>query len=378
MPFEPDPSVPARELASIRLQAERLARDAYDRAIETFDGASQEVTAAFAAARWPMLELEPWIFRLDGKPVAAALVMVWSVPARLCSIAALKRGPVLADEESPMRAAVYAAAIDHLTAEYAHRRRMMLSVFPRAEIAPPVDAVECLDKRGFRAGARLPYPNFYFVRIAPCGASQRRSYAQKWRYHLARSEKQGLVCEAADMAQLPRFEALYEAMCSRKRFPDYSAYRTLPDLLRDLPDSMKPRLFFVTKDGEDIAGAVIFTAGRTAAYLYGATVEKALPLRAGYFMQDRVVSWLRANCRARWYDLGGTDGFHGLHQFKKGMVGADGLISPTPPVANYASRRRAKLLGLVVYSVRNTAQTLRGVIHNALSGRARPDQDREP
>lgn len=376
MPFEPDPSRPAR--APVRLEAERLPREAYDRALESFDGVNQEVTAAFAESRWPMLELEPWIYRLDGKPVAAALVMVWSVPGRLCSIAALKRGPVLADETSPLRAEIYGAALDHLTAEYAHRRRMMLSVFPRAEIEPVMGAVESLEARGFRPGARMPYPNFYFVRIAATAAAQRSTYAQKWRYHLNKSEKQGLAFEAAGADQLPRFAALYEAMCSRKKFPDYSAYRTLPHLLRELPESLKPRLFFVTKDGEDLAGAVIFTAGRTAAYLYGATVEKALPLRAGYFMHDRILDWLRANTRAQWYDLGGTDGFHGLHQFKKGMVGTEGLISPTPPVANFAARRRAKLLGLVVYTIRNSAQSIRGVITSAMSGLARPDQDREP
>ncbi len=378
MPFEPDPPRPARDRAPVRLEAERLARDAYDRAIETFDGVNQEVTAAFAGERWPMLELEPWLYRLDGKPVAAVLVMVWSLPARLCSIAALKRGPVLADESGPLRGEIYGAALDHLTEEYALRRRMMLSVFPRAEIEPAVGAVTSLEARGFRPGARMPYPNFYFVRIAASDAAQRSTYAQKWRYHLNKSERQGLVFEAAEADQLPRFAALYEAMCSRKRFPDYSAYRTLPHLLRELPEALKPRLFFVTKDGEDLAGAVIFTAGRTAAYLYGATVEKALPMRAGYFMHDRIIAWLRSNCRADWYDLGGTDGFHGLHQFKKGMVGSCGLISPTPPVANYAARRRAKLLGLVVYTIRNGVQSVRGVITSAMSGLARPDQDREP
>ena len=47
----------------------------------------------------------------------------------------------------------------------------------------------------------------------------------------------------------------------------------------------------------------------------------------------------------RWYDLGGTDGFQGLHQFKKGMVGDAGVITPVPPVANYAAYRLPFLIG---------------------------------
>ena len=62
-------------------------------------------------------------------------------------------------------------------------------------------------------------------------------------------------------------------------------------------------------------------------------------------MHWHIIRWLRDHTVARWYDLGGTDGFQGLHQFKKGMVGARGLIRPVPPVANYAARLWPRLIG---------------------------------
>ena len=52
----------------------------------------------------------------------------------------------------------------------------------------------------------------------------------------------------------------------------------------------------------------VFKAGDTAVYLFGATNDAALPLRAGYFMHWRIIGWLRESTNARWYDLGGTDG----------------------------------------------------------------------
>ena len=62
-------------------------------------------------------------------------------------------------------------------------------------------------------------------------------------------------------------------------------------------------------------------------------------------MHWHIIRWLRDNTRATWYDLGGTDGFQGLHQFKKGMVGDAGVITPVPPVANYAAYRLPFLIG---------------------------------
>ena len=83
---------------------------------------------------------------------------------------------------------------------------------------------------GFWPGTPQPFPNYYFVRLRQTDVAQRKSLSQKWRYHLSKSEQQGLVFEAASADQLPRFQALYAAMSSRKNFPDYSAYETLSDV----------------------------------------------------------------------------------------------------------------------------------------------------
>ena len=331
----------------------------FDETVASFDGVAHEITSAFAAARWPGLAREPLVFRAGGKPVAAALVLIWRMPVIGAAVAVSKWGPVLASETEYGSAEIYDAAIDHLIAEYAVRRRMMLSVMARAEKDWPLLATERLKRRGFWFGTAFPFPNFYFVRILGSEADQRRSYSQKWRYHLSRSERQGLAFEVANASDLPRFQALYEAMSRRKRFPDYSAYQTLEQVLSEAPDSVAPRLFLVTKDKRDLAGAVVFTAGRTAAYLYGATCEEALPLRAGYFMHDRVIDWLRANSRAEWYDLGGSDGFQGLHQFKKGMIGNAGLMAQVPAVASFAAHLRPRVVGKTLYAMRDGLQRCR-------------------
>ncbi|UXN72391.1 hypothetical protein N8D56_13690 [Devosia sp. A8/3-2] len=80
------------------------------------------------------------------------------------------------------------------------------------------------------------------------------------------------------------------------------------------------------------------------------------------------------NTKAARYDLGGTDGYQGLHQFKKGMVGDAGVIRPVPPVANYASNPLAYLLGTGAFNARDAYYQLRRVVDAWRNPKARPDQ----
>ncbi len=133
-------------------------------------------------------------------------------------------------------------------------------------------------------------------------------------------------------------------------------------------------MFFVRHEGEVVAGAIIFKAGDTAVYLYGATNARALPLRAGYFLHWHIIRWLRDNTDAKWYDLGGTDGFQGLHQFKKGMVGDAGAIEPVPPVMNYASHTKVRVFATLAYWARDRMQHVRRWLEKVRSDLATPDQ----
>jgi hypothetical protein len=253
----------------------------------------------------------------------------------------------------------------------------MLSVLPRASLSPFNVEYEHLTHRGFSRGAELLFPNRYIVNLRLNDAEQRKSFLQKWRYHLNKSEKAGLSFEWAPAERLGEFDALYGRMLDRKKFPDHSAYETLPALMAMANETLRPELFFVRHLGEVIAGAVIFKAGDRAVYLYGATRDEALPLRAGYFMHWHIIRWLRDNTPAKWYDLGGTDGFHGLHQFKKGMVGEAGVIQPVPPVANYAAFAWPRLMGNAAFAARGAAQKLQHLINDLRRDRAKPDQKRD-
>lgn len=355
---------------------QRVSPEVWDTTIADFDGVCQEQLYTFARTRWPGVGHEPMLFFVDGRIVGGSLMMIQPLPLRLGAIAIAKWGPMLARTPDAEALAIYAAMIDALVAEYAQKRRMMLSVLPRATLGDRNVEYQHLIGRGFMAGATLLFPNRYIVNLRLTDAAQRKSLNQKWRYHLNKAEKAGLAFEYAGAERRAEFDALYELMLDRKKFPDHSAYETVPALFGMAVPALRPELFFVRHGGEVVAGAIIFKAGDRAVYLYGATNEKALPLRAGYFIQWHIIRWLRDNTQAHWYDLGGTDGFQGLHQFKKGMVGEAGVIAPVPPVANYAAYRLPFLLGRAAFAARELMHQAQRFIDRVRGDRARPDQAR--
>ena len=359
------------------LQVERVGGAEWDIAAADFDGISQEQLHVFAEARWPSVRDEGLLFSHNGERVGGCLMMVQPLPLRLGAIAVSKWGPVLKDENHPDRETIYAGMIEAIIADYAEKRGYMLSVLPRASITPTNVESEYLWSRGFRRGSQLLFPNRYIVNLRLSDEAQRKSFHQKWRYHLNKSEKAGLSFEYAPPERLPEFETLYSAMTDRKKFPDHSAYETVPALMAFREPHLRPELFFVRHEGEIVAGAIIFKAGDRAVYLYGATNDKALPLRAGYFLHWHIIRWLRDNTRATWYDLGGTDGFQGLHQFKKGMVGDAGVISPVPAVANYAASPLALWLGLGAFAARDGLYMAKRYIDGLRADRAKPNQARD-
>lgn len=352
----------ASATAAVRLETRIIDGPEWDRTIATFDEVCQEQMHAFALRRWPSVRQEPMLFLLDGEIVGGALIMVQSLPLGLARIAVSKWAPMLKDAARPDAEAIHAGMVEAMISAYGTGPRQMLSVLPRASISPVNGEYARLVGRGFKRGSELGFPDRYIVNLRLDDAAQRKSFHQTWRRQLNKSEKAGLSFEHAGPERIADFDALYAAMNDRKQFTDHSAYETVPDLMAIEVPALRPELFFVRHEGELVAGALIFKAGDRAVYLYGATNDKALPLRAGYFMHWHIIGWLRDNTTATWYDLGGTDGFQGLHQFKKGMVGEAGVIRPVPPVANYAEHRLALLLGTGAFAARDMIHALRRTV----------------
>lgn len=323
----------------------------WDRAVSAFDGVCQEQLYAYASLRWSGVQLEPVLFSDGDNTVGGALMMLQRLPMGVATVALVKWGPFLARAEDG-DSALMGRMIDTLVAEYAQKRSMMVSIMPHAEAGEGNGMAEMLAARGFKPGVGVKFPMRYVVDVSLDDEARLAAFSQKWRYNLRKAMKAGLEFTVGSPGDIGRFMALYQAMSERKLFPDYSGIDTLEGLMAMPDGTARPELFFVSRGDKTIAGAAIFSAGKTACYLYGATDDAALDLRAGYLLHWHIIRWLRDNSRAALYDLGGTDGFAGLHQFKSGMVGDAGHISPLPPTMNFASHLPAYVAGTAAYKAR--------------------------
>lgn len=321
------------------------------------DFVCQEQLPAFALARYHGFDVEPVLFEQEGRTIGGSLMLVRKLPLGLVQLAITKWGPLSLREDEPGHLARYRGMVDALRDHYSRRRGMVLSVMPRPTIND--DEYQQLLAAGYSEGEALHAPLRYFVDVRQDDAGLRAGYAQKWRNRLNKANRSGLVFARATAADEPEFGAMFRSMVERKNYVDHSAYDLVPRLLSDPRSPLGLELFLVRLEGRAIAGALVVTAGRTATYLYGATLPEALPVSAGHFLQDNIVRWLRDNTRVRWYNMGGHDGNEGLRTFKAGMVGNGGVEADFAPAALVADSPRARLLGLSALALRDRLMRLK-------------------
>jgi hypothetical protein len=345
--------------AANRLEWRHLSPDEWHDAVADFDGISHEQLYAFAANHGGYASAEPILFLRDGEPVGGALITLRQLPLRVATIAQAQWGPMLRRNADSDADAHFADMADAIRREYGDRRGMIVSLRIPPSAAPDDTRLDTLAAQGFRIGTTWEHPQLYTLNLRQEDAAMRANLLAKWRNHLKRSETAGLTFDVAGNGGLSGMQSLYSEMLSRKKFADRTAYHTLPAVL-DLAPGLRPQIFFARDaEGTILAGAVSFTAGDMAWYLYGATSDAALAVNAGHFLQWNIARWLRDNTRASWYCLGGTDGIDGLTAYKTGLAGKNAPSVLVPPTAQYFSGLRARAVGNAALLARDTAMKLR-------------------
>jgi hypothetical protein len=349
-----------------------IAAASWERLISEFEDATYDQTHAYGAHLWGEHKLSDLVLRrADGVVVAAAQVVLLRPPLLGHGLAYVKFGPLWRRKDEPADPHVLAAMLDALKKEYAVRRGLLLTVLP------PPDPVEhdrwraSLDAAGFRARRKLTDPNRYLVDLSIGRDAQLRSLQQKWRYNLNKALAQGITIRRAEREPgLEAFGELYGSMVARKGFVDQSGIGALPALLSQLPAAMHPRIYLGEHAGRPTAGAVVGLIGRTAYYLFGATDDRALALKAGYALQWWIVGELEG--AGRWYDLGGEAGADGLRQFKKGLVGKSGMVLPMLGEFDFWASHLGRLSGDTIFAARAARHAARQLARRAPNLRRAP------
>jgi hypothetical protein len=370
----PKPSLPAHAMDGFSVEVDSLTPVEWDRIIGSFDDMNLFQTAAFADGLRGEGRMSHLLVRRDGVPVGGARVAIMKPRGFPFGVAYIKHGPFwrLSGQAPDQR--TYEAVVAAIVDEYGRRRGHLVTISPRPHPQfLPLEENRLRDL-GFIAQSRLKRPiTFFLVNTGLDEKALRASLSQSWRHNLKQAERVQLeICFRDPAEGLPDFLALHDAMIARKKFIDREPLHLLPRMFAQLPPS-SCQIVTASHAGKIVAGAVIILARDVAYYLYGASADAALNLRAGYAMHWRIAGWL-AERGIGWYDLG--DGFGHLRQFKHGFAGKAGAIL-TATEFDCALTPQARLLGSAIYSARNFVGTLRSCqrwLHKTAT-RLRPAQD---
>lgn len=371
-PFQgkiPEPAfhgLPARAPArSARIALDVLDAPAWEKLAREFEDVSPEQTSSFVSERWSGKELNYVAVRAHGEIIGGAVVVTFRLPVMGWGLSYIKHGPIWRRNASANEPQNYLQVMQALTEEFAHNRGDAILVHPRPHPGYADTEIAALSDLEFLSPGNLVDPNRYLVRADLDEDQQLNSLAQKWRYNLRRSRKNGLSVElGCDHKNIRSFTGLYNSMVERKQFASSDPLDALPDMLRDLPVERKPVIFTVYQNNEAIASAVIMICGDTAYYVFGASGKRALKLNAGYFLQWSVLEHLRSH-GVHWYDLGGEAGSPGLAQFKKGLVGKEGCILKQPGSFLYCDGLKARFTSELIFAAQTAKRRVQEFLQPA-------------
>lgn len=242
-----------------------------------------EQTWSYADLRWERGSLSHLVVKRNQEIVAAAQVVILSVPLINASIAFLKFGPLWQKHGKPLDPENLQQALSFIHLEYVVKRGCFMRIMPPALAFDSIETEHSLLSLGFKK-TQILNPERYLVDLSPSIEDIRKSFKPRWRSALKKAERRDLeIIQLKGEEVLPMFMPLYDKMIKRKSFVDRSAISELPEIINDLPLGLKPFGLFCIYNGLCVGGVIISSIGDTALYLFGATGETGLELGAGFF-----------------------------------------------------------------------------------------------
>ena len=292
-------------------------------------GFEQSLTYAQAAAKRIGGVARFVVLEEGGQPVAAACVRTKSLPGLRRGIAWIASGPLtLRQDAADLDEATLTGILVALRQQFVVREGHILRLRPPGLAFHDADRIDrCAAAAGFHPTRRAPFYRSVAINLRKDPAQMLADLNGKWRTDLRFAQKSGLALERGNTPALrSRFLAMFEAVQAAKGFrpdvsPEFHFALSGPDYGLDV--------LIATKDGHDLAGIVIGTAGASATYLFGATAEAGRSLRAGYFLTWAGLD-LSRHRGLDWYDMGGidVDANPDVARFKNRMNGTALLAEP--------------------------------------------------
>ncbi|MCS6773017.1 MAG: peptidoglycan bridge formation glycyltransferase FemA/FemB family protein [Anaerolineae bacterium] len=264
------------------------------------------------AERWALCE---------GQSLRAAVQILRRPLGRLGCVLYAPKGPLAVDE------AAYCAALSWLE----QRGRDLRALWVKADGDPNEDGLTldlqraCLRARGWRyAPVQVQFRNTALSEVQLDDEALLARMKPKWRYNIRLAERRGglvRVVHPITDSEAHLLYALYAETAQRDNFAIRSqAYYA------DAWQTMNATALIAERNGEVLAGAVLFRFGDRAWYFYGMSRSEGREHMPNYLIQWRALQWAREQ-GCVFYDWWGApereddpnDPLSGVWRFKQGF-----------------------------------------------------------
>ncbi len=269
-------------------------------------------------------EYYPLAVESSGKIQAAALLLFKELPPLHATIAYSPRGPLYSSREA------LAALCQEGERLCRSKKALAWKMDPAIAAADPLWPELAAENNLIHLDTGLDFdgtqPRFVMtLNLSPSSESLLMEMKSKTRYNIRyAARKEVSVSKVKDRAQVDDFYQLLQETAERDRFtvrPPAYFYA----LWEHLVEHKLAHYFLALHGGTPLAGAILFTLGSRAWYVYGASSSENRNLQASSLMQWEMIQYAKSlGCRI--YDFRGVSGnldpehpLYGLYRFKEGF-----------------------------------------------------------
>jgi lipid II:glycine glycyltransferase (peptidoglycan interpeptide bridge formation enzyme) len=308
-------------------EVDRVDEQQWNGILEKFDDANLMQTCSYASARWGQDHLSRVLLRENSEIVAAAQVVTKTVPFLGAGVSFVRGGPIwqLRGRESDPE--ILRQMLRALRRIFVSRRGLLLQISPPS-VADCAGAIRrVFEEEGFAFDVTAGVQLTALIDLSHPLEDLRKNLRPTWRRNLVLAERNKFTIQQGISDEL--FEAvgkLYLEGLRRRRLTPVVSLAQLKKIQKRLPESQKMRVMLYEYQGEPVSGVAVPCLGNTAQAFLSGTADRGLNLRGSYFLQWRMLEWLKES-GYRWYDLDGIsrDLNSGDTQFKLGFAGRLGL-----------------------------------------------------
>jgi lipid II:glycine glycyltransferase (peptidoglycan interpeptide bridge formation enzyme) len=248
-------------------------------------------------------------------------VRIRTVPILNRGIAYILNGPVWQKSNQENNIQILSDILVALRREFVVNQKLLLRIKPFV-FSDQISNFDFIDKLGFTRLEKVRQYQTLVLYLNKDLDDIRKSFKQKWRNCLNRSERSGLeISEGNDQKLYKDFLSIYNQMIARKKFKENVDPYKMGKMNEELDDEYKLKVFIAYKDKLPVASIIGTAIGDTGIYLLGASNEIGMENKGSYLLQWELIKWLKQKGCQR-YDLGGinSEDNPGVYNFKSGIT----------------------------------------------------------